>query len=363
MLARRSISSVGDSYGLLESFHYANYCNRSWKDAYYALCDQIIQERRKRQAVEGDTRWESSETLDELAEFFTDSATSRILHRHLEPFSPPSPDSTELFENLTSPINVTPRENGPYDINQIKEDAVWLASEAKVDDVTALRIVVLEWQSRARTRLLSIETSGESQPPEEGMFGKTLKKSTFHPRSSLLAGVQLPARENKTFDSVDERRARILRLYLSEHLHILRVALVLIQNQYEYRSFNPHSAKQLPPIVKVGEDFVRAVCPGREATSETFLRSFVEALQQRINRLQAGSCWYAADGGKAELEADWLEHQFLEMITILQTLLQFLAYVVPSSASTLAYFRLMRQQRFFHFQPVGCTLWVKRFSL
>jgi hypothetical protein len=110
-------------------------------------------------------------------------------------------------------------------------------------------------------------------------------------------------------------------------------------------------------------DFVAAVCPGIETTNESFLRSYVEALQQRINRTQAGSGWYAADGGDEKLDADWLEHQFLEMVAILQMMLQFLGYTVPSTASAIGYFTLMRQQRFFHFQPVGCTLWSKRFNL
>ncbi|KAF2154197.1 hypothetical protein K461DRAFT_292863 [Myriangium duriaei CBS 260.36] len=70
-------------------------------------------------------------------------------------FSKPTPDTKSQFETRTAAINVPTHSNGHYDISELRADALWLAKETAVDEVTALRTVILEWQQRTDQALLS----------------------------------------------------------------------------------------------------------------------------------------------------------------------------------------------------------------
>ena len=183
-----------------------------------------------------------------LAEFFKDNAARRALDNPLEPFAPPSADTKTAFEALTSAINVTPTDDGSYNITQIKEDAVWLSNEAKVDEITALRLVVLEWQSRARAQLLSTGNAAGSQAPEDS-FGNSLNKSAF------LAGARAQTQDALLFNTSNERRARLLRIYLegtserAENQHHARPVSFRIQPLRKQSKGRPiQHQKQIPTL-------------------------------------------------------------------------------------------------------------------
>ena len=84
-----------------------------------------------------------------LESFFSDTQVQKLLARPFHPFSFTQSNTKAAFETKTAAINVAPTSNCEYDINKIKEDALWLSKEAQIDEVSALRIIVLEYQSRA----------------------------------------------------------------------------------------------------------------------------------------------------------------------------------------------------------------------
>lgn len=65
--------------------------------------------------------------------------------------SAPSPKTKAQLDAKTSAINATP--NDKYDINAIKQDAKWLSENASINEVEALRAVVLEFQGRSHSHL------------------------------------------------------------------------------------------------------------------------------------------------------------------------------------------------------------------
>ncbi|KAG6364876.1 hypothetical protein INS49_006480 [Diaporthe citri] len=68
-------------------------------------------------------------------------------------FAKPTPQSKSEFETKTAAIHVTPTPNEKYDIKAIKEDSLWLSSSFGINEVAALRIVVIEFQSRPQSHL------------------------------------------------------------------------------------------------------------------------------------------------------------------------------------------------------------------
>ena len=117
------------------------------------------------------------------------------------------------FETRTAAISVTQSGNGTYDLQQIKEDALWLTRCTRTDEVTALRTAVLEWQQRPRRRVLGEDgqeegySSGRRTP---GWGGRHMDGSSGEPDA-----------ETRT------RRKRLMRTWYEEQEALLAVRALL----------------------------------------------------------------------------------------------------------------------------------------
>jgi nuclear pore complex protein Nup188 len=281
-----------------------------------------------------------------IVAFLKDPTASQCLLNAFEPFSPPSPRGKAEFEALASTVDATCGKKTPYDIKQIKNDTLWLANEAKVEETAALRIVVLEWQLRPRERLLSIDPDGTGFGGDTAM-GASFNVSTSFSQSFLAE----TSATDGAFDSEEARRARLLRLYLQERMHVLRLADLLIRFYMDHGSL----ALCTPQLLECGKALHESICETRsdDVKYESCVHEFVEALKQRINRVESGSGWYAAEGGNELLELAWSQAQVEEMVPILQLALSVVFKAVPSSKSTLSYFELMKERHFFDFSLVS----------
>ena len=108
----------------------------SWKTAYRVLSD-------------------SDNALEErtLEAFLTDSDSLVHLVNPLDPYPHRSPKTKGDFETKTAPINVSQSSNGDYNLEELKQDAIWLSEKLDVEESIALRIAVIEWQQRPADEL------------------------------------------------------------------------------------------------------------------------------------------------------------------------------------------------------------------
>lgn len=282
------------------------------------------------------------------------------MHCLVNPFSPfpaPTPQTKASFETKTSAINVVPSPQGRYDIQQIKDDSLWLSRETNVDEVAALRIAVLEWQSRPALKLLR-EDLGDTAKVA-GNASSQVAFAASH--SSLLARSSFVGRDaTPTFDTADARRQRLLEVYLSERRfivktceHIVFAALCESTSQ----DANGKSTDNSGWVAKLGHDILSAwnIHGNVRDTKKNFFIGAVEAIDTRLKSLEYGSGWPRDEDSHQELEMAFARNQILEMIHTMQIMLMLLesSTKISRSDACLKWFRLMATFGFFEdFQPV-----------
>ncbi|GAP90039.2 putative Nup188p-like protein [Rosellinia necatrix] len=146
---------------------------------------------------------------DPLVQSFFTSPSSAF-----EPTSGNSPHHA-AFEKKTAAIHVTPTPNEKYDINVIKEDALWLSKNAKINEVTALRIVIVEHQSRSASQLLGPISNQDVASLRAAAGARNTQTSNIIPGVSLTATLDASEIE-ADFIKPESRRRRIFQTYLSE---------------------------------------------------------------------------------------------------------------------------------------------------
>lgn len=132
------------------------------------------------------------------------------------------------FETKTSAIHVTPSSNGKYDVKTLKEDAQWLAKNAKLNRLAALRIALIESQSRAAAHL-----GGQLSLQDELNLRDAAGDNEAQSSSLAIAnGAESTDADTlwEKFQKEEPRRLRLFKTYLSErrffmmavsHLHSL----------------------------------------------------------------------------------------------------------------------------------------------
>lgn len=281
-----------------------------------------------------------------LCAYFNDDTTNRHLQNPFEPFPPPSQAAKDLFETRTSAINLAdPGDNGPYDPKQIKDDAQWLSDVVKLDQSVALRIVVLEWQKRAASRL-------KSSTMEQNTSDSFATTSFFAKSTQFANSIRYAEKVDSRFDKKNSREARLLDLYLSERLHVLKCADLLVRYFQEYLIIDG-LPDDPPGIFQVGYLLAKHICGCDFKTPQIdgCLHLFTSALQQRLNRMEAGSGWFE-DDVDIELHRPWMQTQADETLIILQFLGSVLEEIHPSARATVTYFELMHKTAFLTFQSV-----------
>ena len=239
---------------------------------------------------------------------------------------------------------MTPSENGHYDLQELKDDAQWLSDQAWIDEMAALRLGILEWQTRPAAQLLSGFTEEETLSVREAAGSTNLGASRL--ASSILAAGD---NQSGNFFSQDQRRFRLLKLLISEKVQILRVSETLART-FAYSEDDtgdtPHEW-----LLSIGASvFAGHKQDGTgEGSSFGFVEHCVIGLQRRMERLEKGSGWYEAEGGSPAIEEVWGMSQLCEMVYILQ-----LAFVhidqnrsLPPSRTVLAWFRFAARSGFF----------------
>ncbi|RMZ70722.1 Nucleoporin [Pyrenophora seminiperda CCB06] len=273
----------------------------TWDIAYRALCDP-----------------ETASKSDALRAFLTASHNTTILSRPWKPFADPSSQEKSRFESATAPISVTPAKTHDYDVDEIKEDSLWLSKEAQISEYAALQLVVQEWQSRPTAQLLSGLTEEEALSVQEAAGVANLGASTFVPNSSILATPL--ASKTAHLDSKNQRRLHILQLYHSACASIIRISQLLVswgcasnlRNQTiygnDYLSIGAGWIEELGQAVTAAQD---------GAANGKALDECLKAFSKRCDALDTGYGWHVDDAIMEAASEKWLVAQTTELLHIL----------------------------------------------
>lgn len=121
----------------------------------------------------------------------------------------------QAYETRTSAVQVPPTPNDRFDIKTIKEDSAWLSKNARINLLAALRIVVIEFQSRPRSQLTGPISTQDVANLQEAAGATNAQASNILPGLNLAAtrdAVELQS----DFEKDDARRCRIFQTYLAE---------------------------------------------------------------------------------------------------------------------------------------------------
>jgi nuclear pore complex protein Nup188 len=309
----------------------------SWKAVYSAITSDIELPNEHRAVIE---------------RFLSDPEVVRLLAHPFDAYPPASAPSKAAFETKTSAINVTPSPSAKYDIKEIKEDSMWLSKIAKLDEVSALRLVTQECQFRTSSQLLG-QFSEEELASIRDAAGNNQYSSSI-PVSLLVQGLD-PDAIQQQFTRQDSRRQRVLRTYLSERRYLLKSserlfdAAFLHQAREQKRSGRGKGkAVESEPSWQARSGMALASLHDMDNAHPTVLRG-IQAVSANLNNLAEGSGWSDPDGEGGDIDAEWVRTQFIEATHVMELIWQFIANVmgIPTGRVVLEWFRLQQSYGFF----------------
>lgn len=266
-------------------------------------------------------------------------------------FSPPDDATKKDFDTKTAPINVTSSSTESIDVKQLKEDAEWLSKNAKINLVAALRVTVVEHQSRPARHLLGPLSSQDATNLHEAAGLKDGQGAAF--LSDLGAGAALDADEIAAeFEKPDARRLRLFETLLSER----RCFAMSIDYANSIKLFGQLPI-YAPGTQELEASFKLNKRPAKEEI-EALLPAYFKLLTDCAGRIEAGMAAVTDDQLllAEKIEIDWLRTLLTEMIHAMSVILQLVEsfgteFAPPSTVTQ--WFSLMEVYNFFDsIQPV-----------
>ena len=222
-------------------------------------------------------------------------------------FPQPSSQSRSAFETQTAAINVTASASTQYDIEQIKGDATWLSTEVQIDEIEALRLTVLEWQSRPESRLKSGFSDAELASLRDGLGIEYVEAVDLVPGGGF-------SRDDTSFDSEDSRRTRLLQTFFSEKAQLSGFAyasLAHLRLQHERKTGGSHAV--------VSDWQVILPEPPRQSPSDA-VHGACDAITASVECL-GGRSWAVDEVHQARLNDDSATSILKSVASTLRTLL------------------------------------------
>jgi nuclear pore complex protein Nup188 len=265
---------------------------RSWQDVYNVL--------------ESD----SGDDHQALDAFLSSSQAQHALEQPFNPFPTASPQSKTAFETAA---NFKAPADSKYSLEEIKEDALWLSKDLGVDELTGLRLAVLEYQKRDQTQLLDEFTAEEHASLESVCGGLNTETST------LVANALQARSKASSPDSRGRRRKRALQVYFSERSMILACAKLV----YEAALY-PRADQTGSTLLRIGQDLVDRH-RRNDARLDAFANSAIASMARLFDRLQEGMK-FSDEGADevADVRLDWLNSQITEATFTAELLLYIL---------------------------------------
>ncbi|RMJ11475.1 hypothetical protein CDV36_008869 [Fusarium kuroshium] len=284
-----------------------------------------------------------------VIQFLSDDYVHRLLDDPASTFAPPNDATNKDFDTKTAPIHVPASPDGRFDIDSIKKDATWLSKNAKINLVAALRIVVVEYQSRPASHLMGPLSSQDATNLQEAAGLYNGQGSAF--LLDLGSASALDADEIWTeFEKLETRQRRLFNIYLSERRYFMMSA--------DYAN-SIKLYERLPTFANVNLDLAktfRLKLPARD-DAEPLLPTYLQVLTDAMKLIESGLSSVTDEKWVTEdVELDWLRTLLTEAVHALSVVFQivdsFDGEFAPSSAVN-QWFALMEVYRFFDaVQPV-----------
>lgn len=222
---------------------------------------------------------------------------------------------------------------------------MWLSKEVAIDEVSALRITILEWQNKASAQLLR-EWSEEERLSVQNVTANATFRASHAPKQDTDVVAQ-----KSLFDKEDQRHARLLTIFYTEQTHLLAMSASLLGFNLP-DSYQPTSRTQTPrPALKA---VAKAVWDSQkpDPDSPTPRRFFVQccdALNTRMALLADAEKWPKAVTESPDLATMYAKSMLAQIISILRLafIYTFNSTGVTSAQSMTAWFELMDQHMFF----------------
>ncbi|KAI6085501.1 nucleoporin subcomplex protein binding to Pom34-domain-containing protein [Hypoxylon rubiginosum] len=152
-----------------------------------------------------------------VVDYLADPLVQSFFTKPGSAFDPPSDKNPHhaTFVKKTAAIQVTPTSNERYDVNVIKEDSLWLSKTARINEVAALRVVIIEFQSRPQAQLLGPISNQDVANLREAAGAANSQTTNILPGiniTSTLDATEIQA----SFEKSDNRKRRIFQTYLDE---------------------------------------------------------------------------------------------------------------------------------------------------
>ncbi|KAF2102690.1 hypothetical protein NA57DRAFT_33486, partial [Rhizodiscina lignyota] len=279
-----------------------------------------------------------------LQEFLKDGYAINVLRRWLEPL-----DQDDAAKAQAKRDFITKTSSASFShpsANEIKEDASWLAKEITLDELSALRIAILEVRERP---IAQLQRDSAGAGVQNVVQGSTFGSSTTGPTTSDL---DIP---QTSFASKEERRSRLLQTYMSERVHVVKIGDLLqrLKSKNGYRL-----GDEIAPVWLID---VRASISGSTRTGGAELWSqttrIIQAAKKRFDHLfdipwLRESVEYQVN---PTVEECWVWTCLSEMNAMLQFLFFSLqqSETIPNAQPILEWFQFVGQNQFF--QNVAAT--------
>ncbi|KAK3954115.1 nucleoporin subcomplex protein binding to Pom34-domain-containing protein [Pseudoneurospora amorphoporcata] len=256
-------------------------------------------------------------TSDAVSSFLRDAHVQQLLKNPSKTFEPPTSQTKADFETKTAAINVTQTPNERFNIKTIKDDAIWLSTNVNISQVAALRIVVVEFQSRAQAHLVGPLSTQDVDNIQEAAGVSDAQTSNILALLNLstLADAETTWAD---FEKDATRRQRLLAHYLSERRSFMSSAESLVtfmlhssaamlnqethnlrreivKEAFEYDEFDDHS--------EINISFFEALIP-----------RYFTVLQDAIKRAQTGPANVEERLLTEQINIDWTRTALTEAI-------------------------------------------------
>ena len=238
----------------------------------------------------------------------------QLLKTPSKPFEPPTAQSKTDYGTKTAAINVVPDKNDPYDINQIKDDALWLSGSLQVNEVAALRIAVVEYHSRAQSHLTGPLSTQDIASIQEAAGVSDAQASSILALLNVSAVVDAETTW-AGFETEANRRQRLLATYLSERRSFMSVVDALLTFLLHSRAtaMGPEVDALRRAVVKEAFGFDELADMNISAFEELALK-YLGLLDDCIGRSQSGPNMTDRQIFTEQLEVDWIRTALTEAI-------------------------------------------------
>jgi nuclear pore complex protein Nup188 len=278
--------------------------------------------------------------------FLSHPESIQLLSRSVSSFPESSPQYKTEFNSKTAAIHVETNAKKSFDLSEIKADAQWLSEKARIDEITALRIVVLEWQNRPATRLTTTFSSEEATSLQSAAGSDNLRMSVAGPNLASILKQTAGDAGSSTFNTEESRRLRLRTLYLSERSHLLKTFRKLLALSHHTPTEPVPSSTLENDLIKLGITIFREKSTGQGLYK--LLEACISAVQSRLQDLETTGAWLGAAESSGEIEDIWRTTLVEEIVHILQIMFHQLraSQAVPCGALLLSWLELMLEYDF-----------------